>query len=32
MDCNVNFRGKLDISGITTNKARWKNIAKMFKE
>lgn len=32
MDCSVNFKGRLDISEMTTNKARWKNIAKMFKE
>lgn len=32
MDSNINFRGRLVIDGMTTNKARWKNIAKMFKD
>lgn len=31
MDCSVNFKGRLDISEMTTNKARWKNIAKRLK-
>ena len=32
MDYNVNFKGRLVIDGITQNKSRWKNIAKIFKE
>ena len=32
MEYNVNFKGRLVTDGITANKARWKNIAKIFKE
>jgi hypothetical protein len=32
MDYNVNFKGRLVIDGMTQNKTRWKNIAKIFKE
>ena len=32
MDCNVNFKGRLVVDGMTKNKARWKNIAKIFKD
>ena len=32
MDYNVNFKGRLIIDGMTQNKTRWKNIAKIFKE
>lgn len=32
LDYNVNFKGRLVIDGITQNKSRWKNIAKIFKE
>lgn len=32
MDNNINFTGRLLINGMTTDKARWKNIAKLFKE
>ena len=29
---NTNFQARLDISNVKSNKARWKNIAKVFKE
>lgn len=29
---NTTFGAKLDVSGMTTNKARWKNIARIFEE
>lgn len=29
---NTNFQARLDISSVKSNKARWKNIAKVFKE
>ena len=32
IDYNVNFKGRLVVDGITQNKTRWKNIAKIFKE
>ena len=32
MDCNVSFNGRLVVVGMTKNNARWKNIAKIFKE
>ena len=32
MDCNVNFKGRLIVDGITKNKNRWENIAKIFNE
>ena len=32
IDNNINFKGRLNINGITKDKARWKNIAKIFKE
>lgn len=32
MDCNVNFKGRLVVNGMTKNKTRWENIAKIFKE
>lgn len=32
MDCNVNFKGRLIVDGMQKNQARWKNIAKIFKE
>lgn len=32
MDCNVNFTGRLNIDYMPKNNARWKNIAKIFKE
>ena len=32
MNCNVNFKGRLNTDGITENNNRWKTIAKIFKE
>lgn len=32
MDCNVNFKGRLIINGMTKDKNRWAAIAKRFKE
>lgn len=32
MNCNVNFKGRLDISEVEADKARWRNISKIFKE
>ena len=32
MEYNVNFKARLVVNGITKNKARWENIAKIFKE
>lgn len=29
---NTNFQARLDISKVKTNKARWQNIAKIFRE
>ena len=29
---NTTFNAKLDVRGMTTNKARWKNIARIFEE
>lgn len=29
---SINFQARLDVSKVKTNKARWQNIAKIFKE